>query len=167
MIDDGFTYPEIIREFANEGVDLNEVNLCNWKTGGHQDWLRAREKREALEAREDFTMDLVRENTGTTIQQAGRQLASTHICELLADLDHASLGQAIATNPMAFTRLLNALSRLTADELACARFRAEEAQREAQREAQLQKDKAAQIPPEDRSITPETIHRIEQMLQLR
>jgi plasmid maintenance system antidote protein VapI len=87
------------------------------------------------------------------LEQLGRQ----------ADLDHASLGQAIATNPTAFTRLLNALSRLTADELACARYRAEEAERQ----AQLQKEQAPQIPPEDRSITPETLHRIEEMLRLR
>ncbi len=37
MMDDGFTYPEIIRELAKDGVDLNEVNLCHWKPGGHQD----------------------------------------------------------------------------------------------------------------------------------
>jgi monoamine oxidase len=108
-------------------------------------------------------MDLVREHSGGTIQQAGRQIASTHICELLVDLDHATLGQAIATNPMAFTRLLNALSRLTADELACARYHAEEAERQ----AQLQKEQAPHITPEDRSITPETLRRIEKMLHLR
>jgi hypothetical protein len=79
------------------------------------------------------------------------------------DLDHAALNKAIATNPMAFTRLLNALSRLTADELACARFRAADAQRQ----AQLQKDKVAQIPPEDRGLTPENLHKIEQILNLR
>jgi len=79
------------------------------------------------------------------------------------DLDHASLSEAIATNPMAFTRLLSALSRLTADELACARYRAEEAQRE----AQLQKDRAAQVPPEDRSITQETLERVAALLRSR
>ena len=34
MIEDGFTYPEIIEEFAKHGIELNEVNLCNWKPGG-------------------------------------------------------------------------------------------------------------------------------------
>jgi hypothetical protein len=164
MICDGFTYAEIIQELGPDGVGLSQVNISNWKIeGGHTDWLRAKEKREALEAREEVTMDLARDHTGATIQQASRQIASTHICELLMDLDHAALNKAIATNPMAFTRLLNALSRLTADELACARFRAEEAQRE----AQLQKNKVAHIPPEDRGLTPENLHKIEQVLHLR
>ncbi len=35
---------------------MNEVNLCNWKSGGHQDGLRAREQRESLEALEVATM---------------------------------------------------------------------------------------------------------------
>ncbi len=61
---------------------------------------------------------------------------------------------------MAFTRLLNALSRLGQDELACARYRAEEAQQRAQEEA-------AQIPPEDRCVTAETLQKIERLLRLR
>src|SRR5437867_11393661 len=64
MIDDGLPYPVIIDELGEAGEGLNTQNLCNWKQGGYQDWLKQKAFLERAKAQMEAAVDLLRETKG-------------------------------------------------------------------------------------------------------
>ena len=159
MLDDGFTYAEIIKELGVEGTGLNEENIGSWKATGYQDWLREQQRIQILRAKQDFALDLACEGDGSKIHQATLQIAATNLCELLVDLDPAAMRESFEENPDKYTRLLNAIARISDGELKCERHCTDQAQRL----AKIQKDKAA---TEKRGISDETLKTAEQRLNL-
>ncbi len=139
---DGVPYAGIIAALGPEASDLNEDNLSNWKGGGYQDWLREQQRVEIIRAKQEFALDLFCEKDGNKIHQATLQIAAANLCELLIDLDPNSLRELLETNPDKYTRLLNAIARLSDGQLKCERHRAQEAERE----SRLAKEQTPALP---------------------
>lgn len=159
-IRDGVTYAEICQRLAAAGhPDMNEMNISNWKDGGHQDWLKEQERLADMQAKREFALAIVKANEGSTIHEASLQVAASQIYEVLTDFDIATLKPALAGDPENYSRLVNALSKLSEGGLKYERYRQEVADRKAKIEAELGKAKTG-------GITPETIERIERELKL-
>jgi hypothetical protein len=116
MILDGITYKEIIRILGPEARDINEDNLTNWRQGGYQDWLRQQQRVDQQQANYELALDLVSQNAGTTMAKAARQIVASQICQLLLDFDPVAVAAALADKPELYTRLINALARLSEGE---------------------------------------------------
>ena len=159
MLQDGLPYADIISKLGPDANDINEDNIGNWKAGGHQDWLREQQRVRDVRSRQEFALDLVCEKDGNQLHQATLQLAATNLVELLVDLDPAALRETLEEEPDKYTRLLNAIARLSDGELRCERHRSQEAERQ----AKLAQD---QRPKEKRGISDESLRKAEDKLSL-
>ena len=156
---DGVSYPNIIRQLGDHGKGLNQQNLCNWKHGGHKDWLKQLDRLENMRAAREFALDVLRDHQDTTISEATLQLAASQIYEVITEFDPKTLKKQLRGDPENYARLVNTLFRLTDSGLKYERYRAEVAQRK----ANIEKELALSEPG---GITPETRRRIEQELKL-
>ncbi len=159
MLLDGLKYTDVIQNLGPEAQDLNEDNISRWKAGGYQDWLRGQQRLEAMRAKQEFAADLFLDQDASKIHQATLQVAATNLCELLVDLDPAELREMLQKEPDKYTRLLNAIARLSDGEIRYERHRAQEAERQ----ARIQK---ANTPIEKRGITAEALAKAEAKLNL-
>lgn len=160
---DGRPYAEIIGELARAGVeDVNAQNLTNWSEGGYQDWLREQERLDDMRAKREFAMEIVRENEGSKIHEAGLQIAATQIYEILTDFDVASIKEKLQGDPENFARVVNAMAKLSEGGLKYERYRQEVAAAKARMEAEIAAAKRAGTG----GITEDTLERIERELKL-
>ena len=123
MLRDGLTYRKIIQELGDEAKDLNEPNLTTWFQGGYQDWLKRQEELEAERANWEFAADLVSGEETRNITHATVQLAAKQIYQTLNDMKPASLESILVENPGEYVRLVNAISRLSRDNLSFEKYR--------------------------------------------
>ena len=112
MIDDGVPYADIIRDLGPAGAALTENNISTWRFGAHQAWVKEQQRLAGMRVRQEFAMDLVRENAGATTQQAAYQIAALNLCDLLDDFDPDLLKNTLHSDPETYTMLLNAYTRL-------------------------------------------------------
>jgi hypothetical protein len=159
MMRDGQTYPAIIDSLGPIGVGLSPKNLNNWFVGGHQDWLREQSRIDEKRHRREFAADLFSEKDGPQIHQATLQVAATNLCQLLVDLDPVAMKETLEENPDKYTRLLNAIARLSDGAIKCDRHRTDEAERH----AKIEKINA---PAQKRGISDESLKAAEDKLNL-
>ena len=126
MLQDGVPYADIITALGPEGKDLNEQNLTNWRTGGYQEWLHQRDVIDVQTARNEQCFDLACQQ-GSKIHQATVQVAAANLLNLLLNLDPCALRQTLEEEPDKYTRLLNALVRLSDGQLRCEQHQAKQA----------------------------------------
>jgi hypothetical protein len=156
---DGVSYLDIIKKIGPPGENLNEDNLANWKGGGYLDWLEERHHVEAIRVKQELLADLFCQQDPSTINQTAIQLATTNLCELLLDLNPISLRERLQSDPDKYTRLLNAIARLSDGHLRCERQRSQEAELK----AKLAREK---LPREKRGISQEALQEAERKLRL-
>jgi hypothetical protein len=118
MLLDGVSYLDIIAALGDDGKDLNEDNLSRWRTGGYQEWLREQDRIADQERKRERASDLATER-GSKIHQATMQIAAANLCDLLLELEPTALRQILEEDPDKYTRLLNALVRLSDGQLRC------------------------------------------------
>ncbi len=122
MIDDGVTYPAILKQLGEHAKNLNTVNLCRRRKGGYQDWLADRAFVQRVRARQETPNELVREFDPTGVNQAALQLGSLHIFEALRDLGPGTLNDKLGGDCAAFARLINALARASRETVNLQRY---------------------------------------------
>lgn len=127
MLLDGVRYLDIAAALGEDGKDLNEDNLSRWRAGGYQEWLREQEVIEAQRGRNEMPLDLAQEK-GSKIHQATIQVAAANLCHLLVNLDPCQLREILEEDPDKYTRLLNALVRLSDGQLRCEQHQSKQAQ---------------------------------------
>ncbi|HWH70379.1 MAG TPA: hypothetical protein VNT26_13415, partial [Candidatus Sulfotelmatobacter sp.] len=110
---DGAPYRDIIAQLGLAVWDITEDNLCSWKNGGYQDWLRARKWRAQLRSQLDLAAELVPQSDFAAIHQASLQLALTQLTASLRLSGHRLAAQA----PQTYLRLLLTLCRLNQEVL--------------------------------------------------
>jgi Protein of unknown function (DUF3486) len=159
MMQNGESYPAIIEYFRPSGLILLPKNLSNWFVGGHQDWLREQRSVDENRRRREFATDLFSEKDGPQIHQATLQVAATNLCQLLVDLDPVAMRETLEDNPDKYTRLLNAIARLSDGAIKCDRHRTDEAERH----AKIEKINA---PAQKRGISDESLKAAEDKLNL-
>ncbi len=159
MLLDGVSYADILEKLGPDAQGVTEANLGNWKAGGYQDWLRDQQRVDALKCRQEFAFDLVCDKDGNQLHQTTLQLAATNLVQLLVDLDPVALRDTLETDPDKYTRLLNALARISDGEIRCERHRTQEAQRK----AELTRAKST---PATGGISDESLRQAEERLKL-
>ena len=113
MLLDGIPDLQIIETLGDNGKDLTEGTMTSWKNGGYQDWLRDQQKVEDQKARREFAIDLSSEEDGHKIHQANLDTLATNLCGLLVDLEPVTLREDLQDDPDKYTRLINAIVRLS------------------------------------------------------
>jgi|SRR5947209_3856761 len=141
FMDDGFTYLEIIHQLGEAGAELNENNLSNWKSGGYTEWVAEQQRLNKMRVRQEFAVDLVRENNGITSHQAASQIAALNLCDIVDDFDPEILKKALLSDPETYikllnvyARLLNTMPRLSGAEVECELHREDQAEHAAAHE---------------------------------
>ena len=158
---DGAAYSKAIKALGEEGAGLTEDHITSWKQGGgYKDWLTEQQDREDMHLSEEYTMQLVKENDGTTLNEATIKMATGQIRQALRASGQIVLKTALEDNSDNYMRLLNALARLTTGAIHCQHHRV----RDEERKANLEK---ANADPGSLSITPETLRKIEELLRIR
>jgi hypothetical protein len=123
LLSDGVSYADIISQLAAAGHQLNADNLSRWNAGGYQEWLNQQAWLEEMRGRLDFATDIVRQTNGDLLDAASLRIAVTQMYTLLIEFNPSILKTQIATQPGAYSRILNALCKLTEAGLKCERHR--------------------------------------------
>ena len=156
---DGVPYSEILLRLGDLLAGITEDHLSTWRAGGYMDWLRQQQHVDTLHASHEMALDLLRDNPGTTLQDASRQVVAAQLCQVLLDFDPACLADQLRDKPKLYMRVINALARLTEGELACGNQRLHEALLK----TKLAKDAA---PDSSKVITDESLNQAQQKLRL-
>ena len=159
MLDDGVPYLEIICQLGDHGKDLNEDILHRWKNGGYQDHLREQRLLDQTAGRRERALTLLAKADHINGFQATQQIATSQICEAVAELGGDVLREALVANPLNYFRMLNSFARLTNGGLKCEHHLAEEAERK----LKLQQQKPR---PFKKGITKKTLREMERKLKL-
>jgi hypothetical protein len=160
MIQDGATYLQIIERIGPEGAGLTETNLSNWRNGGYIDWLHEQALAERVHPRHELAESIVaRASEGNNAGHAVLQVLTSSLCEFLADTDPAALRESLLGDADKFTRFMNAVVRLTEGGIKC------DLHRTHLKDRALALEKANR-PKEQLGISPETLRRVEEALNL-
>lgn len=160
MLRDGAMYVEILAWLDKDGVaGMNDQNLINWKDGGYQDWLKEQERFEDMKFKREFALQLVKENEGSVVHEAGLQVAASQIYELLTDFDVETLKSSLKGDPENYSRIVNAMSKLSESGLKYERYKAE---------VKAAKDKVEKelAGAKEGGLTAEAVSRIQEALNL-
>src|SRR5258705_5720663 len=122
-LEDGVSYPEIIRRLGDDGKDLTPNNVSQWKKRGHKDWLLHQDWLAERRARQESAADLIHGPDVTEVNQGALQLGTLYIYDALRDLRSGSLDDKLGGDSAAFARLLNALSRASRETLQLQKYR--------------------------------------------
>jgi hypothetical protein len=160
MLEDGVPYGEIIRRLGRAGKGISEQAIRRWRKGGHQEWLEEERRLEAMRINHDSAWRIVKEDKGKVVQEAGLQIAATHIYEILTAFDPSTLNLKLKGNPENYARIVNVLARISDGGLRFERYRAEVAERKAKIEQAIKRAR------EGGGISPETLDLIEQQIKL-
>ena len=159
MIRDGATYTQIAELLGTKGYPgIQEQNFTNWFQGGYQEWLKEQARLDNMKYKREFALQVVKENEGSQIHEAGLQIAASQIYELLDGMDVESLKLKLGADPENYSRLVNALAKLSDSGLKYQRYHAEVQAAKVKVQGLLSKDKGG--------ITAETRQQIEQTLKL-
>jgi hypothetical protein len=158
MLDDAFTYNQIIRELGADGKGLTQAHIGSWKTGGYQDYLREQQRIEICRPSHEFLSTFLAHCNGTESYQAAPKVAAALLCESFIDFGPETVRRALKENPMNAFRLLNALARILSGGLRCERFICEKVNHDA--------NAAGSATPKVKGLTPKTFEQINEALQL-
>ncbi len=134
MLRDGVTYAAISSFLDQHDVPgVNGENLSHWFKGagdeedgsGYQDWLKEQSRLDDMRIRRDFALQDVKENEGSKIHEAAVQIAASQIYEVLTDLNPDTITEQLKGNPEQYSRLINALAKLSDQGLRYQRYKDE------------------------------------------
>jgi hypothetical protein len=91
---------------------------------------------------------LLRHNQGHSIHDAARLLAASQLAQVIRDFDVQSLKDALSDHPEDYARVVNALTKLSRDNLEYEKYRFLVAQQKRKIEAQLTKAQTGGLSPQ-------------------
>ena len=98
-------YYIIVEELEEKGFpDFNDMNICNWRRGGFERWLKEREDAADEQARRDLALAYARQS-GCFLAQALCQASLGNLYQLACKLDMNALLKKIEDDPELFLKL--------------------------------------------------------------
>jgi len=165
MLEDGATFKAIIsflekhRRSWPEGVeDFIEGNIHEWKKRGFEDYLQERERLNEVRAQREWALEMIRNNRGSSLQEAGLVLATSQIYDLLREFNPAELKKSLKAGH--YLRMLDSLARISRGALAFEKYKEDLSERKSRIQKELDKAKRRG------GIRPETLAKIERELNL-
>lgn len=134
----------------------NDQNITNWRDGGYAEWCKEQERLDDMRIKREFALDVVKQNEGGKIHEAGLNLAASQIFEVLQDFDIAALKERLAEDPENFIGVVRALSGITKEAREFEKYREFVAEQKRKIEAALGLAKGKG------GLTPETLQQIEE-----
>jgi hypothetical protein len=159
MIRDCVPYKTIIKTLGKPVRHINERNFTNWKKHGHKHWLKEQEQIDLMHKASNLALAAATSNKAMVVHQASLHLVATQLKEALTDLNTESIREALQGDPENFTRIVNALARLSEGGLRFERYHAELADKK----AELAKYIAA---GKKNGFTPDVIAKMEHALNM-
>jgi hypothetical protein len=123
MMDDGFTYKQIIESLGPAAQHLNEDNLSNWRLGGYQDYLKAQAINDRARIQTQAAADVVRDSETASparLQQVCAQIALLFYIETIMEHGEQCARESLKRNPAKFITLINACSNMSNANIAVA-----------------------------------------------
>jgi hypothetical protein len=114
-IDDGRTYPQIIKDLGDDAKDLKPGHFSEWRKGGYEDYLRHQEWRDQLRILRENGSDMSELADGPKFQETLIQIALTEIFRVLQERE-------LKPDSLNYIRLFNALARLNREALALRKY---------------------------------------------
>ncbi len=114
-IDDGRTYPQIIKDLGEDAKDLKPGHFSEWRKGGYEDYLRHQEWRDDLRILRESGSEMTEFNDGPKFQETLTQIALTEIFRVLQQRE-------LKPDSLNFIRLFNALARLNREALGLRKY---------------------------------------------
>ena len=124
-IDDGRTYPQIIKELGDDAKDLKPKHFSEWRKGGYEDYLRHQQWRDQLRILRENGSDMSGLTDGPKFQETLIQIALTEIFRVLQDHE-------LKPDSLNYIRLFNALARLNREALGLRKYNDHLAKEQAQ-----------------------------------
>lgn len=168
LIEDNVPVKQILHRLAECGhPNITARNLSTWIRGNHrnassgfEDWRHEQQAIDDIKARQEFSLDLLRQNEGHSIHDAARLLAASQLAEVIADFDIQQLKDALSQHPEDYGRVVNALTKLSSDNLEYEKYRFLVAGQK--RKIQKELNQARQ----DGGLSPQVMDALEQALGL-
>jgi hypothetical protein len=123
MLRDGAAYSRISEKLAEHGHTISIDNISRWHSGGFKEWRQDQAWLAEMRLRLDFADDIVHQKNGIAIDAASLRIAVTQMYTFLTRFDPAILTTQVANHPGAYSRILNALCKLTEAGIKCERQR--------------------------------------------
>jgi hypothetical protein len=114
-IDDGRTYPQIIKDLGEDAKDLKPNHLSEWRKGGYEDYLRHHEWRDQLRILRENGSEMTELTDGPKFQETLVQIALTEIFRVLEQRE-------LKPDSLNYIRLFNALARLNREALGLRKY---------------------------------------------
>jgi methyltransferase-like protein len=160
MIRDNVPYATIIETLGKPVHHINEDNFTNWKNNGYKQWLKQQEEIDLMQKASNLAIAAATSNKAMVVHQASLHLVATQLKEALTDLNTESIREALRGDPENFTRIVNAIARLSEGGLRFERYHAEVARNKAIIERELNAAK------EGGGLTPQSIARMQRALNM-
>ena len=136
----------------------NDQNITNWRDGGFADWLKEQARLDDMRAKREFALEIVKQNEGGKIHEAGLNLAASQIFELLQDFDVAALKEGLAEDPENYSRIVGALAKISKEALNFEKYR--DAVVQAKAEIQKLRDPKSTLGDDERRAIVEKVDEI-------
>ena len=120
---DGETYAGILAKLGDEGKSLNISNLFRYHKGPYRHWLREQHWLAEARAKEESAAELFRDIDTAGLNQAALQTTLLQIYEAIRDVSAGDLRQMLASDPRAYARIVNSLSRLSKEQINVQKYR--------------------------------------------
>jgi hypothetical protein len=114
-IDDGRTYPQIIKDLGDDAKDLKPNHFSEWRKGGYEDYLRHQEWRDQLRILRENGSEMTELTDGPKFQETLVQIALTEIFRVLEQRE-------LKPDSLNYIRLFNALARLNREALGLRKY---------------------------------------------
>src|SRR5262245_7018477 len=84
MLEDGFSYADIIEKLGPDGQGLNKHHISEWRTGGgFEEWQQDQQWLQEIRAQQQFGLELLQKEGETKINQIVLQVAITQVLQML------------------------------------------------------------------------------------
>jgi len=170
LIEENVESKKIIALLAERGYPgVTKRNLTSWVQGlgknkgssGYGDWCQEQQALENLQARQEFALQLVGQGKDhpSDIHEAARLLAASQLAEVISNFDVQQLKEALSARPESYALVVNALTKLSRDNLEYERYRYKVAEQKQKIQTELTNADSAEV-------SCETMEKIRQALSL-
>ena len=152
MLRDGVAYSAIRRKLHKlgnpEADGISDQNFSNYKTAGHQRWLREQEWRDDMQQTRAEALEFIGSNDDSKLEQVTLKTAAMRLYQLFKQFDAVTFSAAVEAKPEAYTRLFSVLPRITREALRYQKYR--DACAQARRELEPLRDPKRKLTDEER-----------------
>jgi len=124
MILDGVPYRHLLDTIGEPVKHLNVDHITSWKKHGFQGWRADYLRAQALQTTRQGALRVLEQKAGSTVQDAGRTVASAQLYELLTSFDPTAFANLLVEKPELYLRIITTLVRLSEGDAACSHHRA-------------------------------------------